>query len=40
MSKTDTLTSELAETFADVISGVDSTIGENRDYGSRIGPPR
>lgn len=38
MDEPATYTGELAELFADIISDVDKTIGENKDYGTGIGP--
>lgn len=38
MSEQNSLTGQLAKSFATVIDDVDRTIGENRDYGTGIGP--
>lgn len=38
MTETETLTGTLASSFTDVIHNVDRSIGENRDYGSGVGP--
>lgn len=38
MSEADTFTGQLVNSFADIIEEVDRSIGENKDYGSGIGP--